>query len=227
MQEPPFKFIQVNGFNGGCIPKVLLQDRFLEVEADQVPGKPVEGEGSTEPGQPQHVEVKGKEHRHPLRYGIMFQPVIGAGRLQVGQEQAPERFLQGRGAEQPERCLSCGIIRDIMEIVKTGIQAEIAFLEAAGALHQLQGRVHTAADEEEPYGRVRVVAWLDAPSGEDPPADMVGKECLYPQLSLVLPLDRRSSCMEQGIDAAWCKKDSHDAGVADLHGLRAQFLDLP
>ena len=40
----------------------------------------------------------------------------------------------------PERCLSCGIIRDIMEIVKTGIQAEIAFLEAAGALHQLQGR---------------------------------------------------------------------------------------
>ena len=38
VQEPPFKFIQVNGFNGGCIPKVLLQDRFLEVEADQVPG---------------------------------------------------------------------------------------------------------------------------------------------------------------------------------------------
>ena len=114
-----------------------------------------------------------------------------------------------------------------MEIVKTGIQTEITFLETAGAFHQLQGRVHTASDEEDPYGCVRMVAWLDAPSGEDSPAHMVGKECLYPQLSLVLPLDRRSSCMEQGIDAAWCKKDSHDAGVADFHGLRAQFLDLP
>ena len=35
VQEPPFKFIQVNGFNGGCIPKVLLQDRFLLTYSDQ------------------------------------------------------------------------------------------------------------------------------------------------------------------------------------------------
>ena len=45
VQEPPFKFFQVNGFNGGGLPEILLQHRFLEVEADQVPGKPVEGQG--------------------------------------------------------------------------------------------------------------------------------------------------------------------------------------
>ena len=73
------------------------------------------------------------------------------------------------------------------------------FRDEKPLIFRVQGRVHAAADEEEPYGRVRMVAWLDAPSGEDPPADMVGKECLYPQLSLVLPLDRCSSCMEQGI----------------------------
>ena len=157
----------------------------------------------------------------------MLKPMAGPGRLQVGQEQVPERFLGGGGAEQPEHRFPCGVVWGIMEMVEAAVQVEIALLGAAGALHQLQRRVHAASDEERLDGGVRVVAGLDAPPGEDAPAGVVGEERLQPQLCPVLPFDWGSARMEQGIDAAWREEDAHGAGVADLHGLRAQLLDLP
>ena len=166
-QEPPFKFVQVNGFNGSCVPEVLPQHRLLEVEAYQVPAKPVEGKGCPEPGEPQHVEVEGQQHGPPLRYRVMLQPVAGTGRLQVGQEQIPECRLGRWGAGQPEHRLPLGAFRYVMEVRKAGVQVEVALLEATCALHQLQRRVHALPDEQRLYWGVRVVAGLDAPPGED------------------------------------------------------------
>ena len=157
----------------------------------------------------------------------MLQPVAGTGRLQVGQEQIPECRLGRWGAEQPEHRLPLGAFRYVMEVRKAGVQVEVALLEATCALHQLQRRVHALPDEQRLYWGVRVVAGLDAPPGKNALAGMVGEQGLHLQFCPVFPLHRRAAGTEQGIDALLGEQDAHGPGVAYLHRLRAQLLDLP
>ena len=186
----------------------------------------MEGQGGAEPGEPQHVEIKGKEHRHPLRYGIMFQPVVRAGRLQVGQEQVFQSLQQGRGAEQPDHGNPCSVIWYVMEKVEAGVQIEVALLEAACALHQLQCRIHALPDDEGLDGGIRVVAGSAAHAGEDSPAGMVGEQRLYLQLRPVFPFHQCAACAEYGIDAFRGKQDAGSPGIVDLYGFRAKLLDF-
>ena len=156
----------------------------------------------------------------------MFQPVVGAGRLQVGKEQASQSLQQGRGAEQSDHGNPCSVIGDIMEKVKAGIQIEVAFLEAASALHQLQCRIHAFPDDERLDGGIRVVAEPAAHAGEDSPAGMIGEQRLYLQLRPVFPFHQCAACAEYGIDAFRGKQDAGGPGIVDLYCFRAKLLDL-
>lgn len=152
-----------------------------------MPRHPSEGKGSPEPGEAQHVKIVGQQDRVSVPQGVMLQTVIAAWRLQVRKEQAIQRFLQSRGAEQADHGLSCGVIRYIVEKIKAGIQIEIAFPEPACTFHKLQRRVHAFPDDERPDRRIRMVTGTAAGAGEDSLAGVVGEQRLYLQLRPVFP----------------------------------------
>ena len=88
----------------------------------------MKGEGGAKSGDTQHIKVKSKKYRKPIIYGIMLKPVVRAGRLQVRQEELYEGKHELRGAEQPEHGFTCGASRQVMKIIKTGVQIKVTFL---------------------------------------------------------------------------------------------------
>ena len=78
-----------------------------------------------------------------------------------------------------------------MEIVETGIQIKVAFLETARAFHEFQRRVHVFPDDECLDGGIRVVTGATVHAGEDFTAGMVGEQCLCLQLRPVFPKENR------------------------------------